>query len=328
MIPTGAPDRYAVGTPEAAEALLQDLYVNLRQTLRRWASVTMQTPQPRMGYVGQHLVSVITGYPGGRSGARGDDLKLPDGNTGEIKCCYRVDQLGSCNECGTVVASIEKVCPNKNCNSRNLQRKDDSKWLLPVKTEAELQEAFTPLYYYFVLFEFENLASATAVNVQVSRVDSSAIGFRLCLIDYFFNIRSKSKSKAPFNLWPASLKFVMMKPHLIYEARILEDDSIQTSVFPGREPARLQSVDCLQYYSRSTTLTVSSACALAEHFSVSLKKQSKARTLTFLESVRVAQGWSDSDLADVLAARIYMPRLADYRTWVDQFAPDAFLFGG
>lgn len=38
--------------------------------------ITQQTPQARMGYVGQHLVSVVTGYPGGKSGARGYDLVI------------------------------------------------------------------------------------------------------------------------------------------------------------------------------------------------------------------------------------------------------------
>ena len=46
-----------------------------------------------MGYVGQHLVSVVTGYPGGKSGARGYDLVKDDERHGEIKTCYRVDQV-------------------------------------------------------------------------------------------------------------------------------------------------------------------------------------------------------------------------------------------
>ena len=77
MSHSASPNPAGTGTPEHAAALLTDLYVRLRRDLQRWAAVTQQTPQPRMGYVGQHLVSVATGHPGGRSGARGDDLKLP-----------------------------------------------------------------------------------------------------------------------------------------------------------------------------------------------------------------------------------------------------------
>lgn len=49
-----------------------------------------------MGYVGQHLVSVVTGYPGGKSGARGYDLVIDDERHGEIKTCYRVDRPHHC----------------------------------------------------------------------------------------------------------------------------------------------------------------------------------------------------------------------------------------
>jgi len=62
------PSNIGVGTPEFAAALLTDLYVRLRRDLQRWASVTHQTPQPRMGYVGQHLVSAVTGYSKSRVG--------------------------------------------------------------------------------------------------------------------------------------------------------------------------------------------------------------------------------------------------------------------
>lgn len=88
---------YTLGTIEASEALIKDLYIDLRAKVNAWSKITQQTPQARMGYVGQHLVSVVTGYPGGKSGARGYDLVIDDERHGEIKTCYRVDQLGSCN---------------------------------------------------------------------------------------------------------------------------------------------------------------------------------------------------------------------------------------
>lgn len=67
---------YTLGTIEASEALIKDLYIDLRAKVNAWSKITQQTPQARMGYVGQHLVSVVTGYPGGKSGARGYDLCL------------------------------------------------------------------------------------------------------------------------------------------------------------------------------------------------------------------------------------------------------------
>ena len=43
-----------------SEQLLEDLYLNLRQKLLKWAHITSQTPQARMGYVGQHLTSIVS----------------------------------------------------------------------------------------------------------------------------------------------------------------------------------------------------------------------------------------------------------------------------
>lgn len=108
---------YTLGTIEASEALIKDLYIDLRAKVNAWSKITQQTPQARMGYVGQHLVSVVTGYPGGKSGARGYDLVIDDERHGEIKTCYRVDQLGSCNACGAVVSSLETECAV--CSSTN-----------------------------------------------------------------------------------------------------------------------------------------------------------------------------------------------------------------
>ena len=82
---------YTLGTIEASEALIKDLYIDLRAKVNAWSKITQQTPQARMGYVGQHLVSVVTGYPGGKSGARGYDLVIDDERHGEIKTCYRVE---------------------------------------------------------------------------------------------------------------------------------------------------------------------------------------------------------------------------------------------
>lgn len=86
-----------IGTKESAELLITDLYVDLRKKVNSWASHTQQTPQARMGYIGQHLVSVVTGFPGGKSGACGHDLIFSDEEYGEIKTCSKVDQLGVCN---------------------------------------------------------------------------------------------------------------------------------------------------------------------------------------------------------------------------------------
>ena len=128
--------RIELGKRESSEMLLKDLFVDLRRKVNFWSTYTEQTPQARMGYIGQHLVSVVTGYKGGKSGARGYDLVLPNGEYGEIKTCTKIDQLGKCKECGNAVSSLEIACPS--CNSDKIERKDDSKWLIDVRNEKEV----------------------------------------------------------------------------------------------------------------------------------------------------------------------------------------------
>ena len=104
---------YELGTAEASEALIKDLYIDLRAKVNAWSEITKQTPQARMGYIGQHLVSVVTGFPGGKSGARGYDLVTDNGHYGEIKTCYKVDQLGSCQKCG--ISGLSQIlCKHRN----------------------------------------------------------------------------------------------------------------------------------------------------------------------------------------------------------------------
>lgn len=318
-----------LSTPQFAADLLTDLYVRLRRDLLRWAAVTHQTPQPRMGYVGQHLVSVVTGHPGGRSGARGDDIKLPGGKVAEIKCCYRVDQLGQCLTCGAGVASIERRCPNADCGGVDLERKDDSKWLLTPKSEAELRELFTPLCYYLVLFEFADIALADDIDVRIFEVDPRSLGFTLCMIDYYFNIRAKSDSAAPFNLWPDSPKFYMMKPREIYWAVIRANDTIDTKNFPGRDAPVAVPLKRLDEFAASATFCEAAIDAVATARSVkfpakglpaALGKRRRAK-LELLEAQRIAQGWADDSLADDFARAVFRGKTAGHPAWVKEFSP-------
>ena len=112
--------------------MLQELILRPRRDLAKWARVTKQTPNVKIGYPGQHLASLITGVEGARTGARGHDLC--DGS--EVKSCSRVDQLDKCKHCKAAVARIENACPE--CQSVKIKRNNDSKWLLAVKKEDEL----------------------------------------------------------------------------------------------------------------------------------------------------------------------------------------------
>ena len=90
------------------EKFIEEIIITPKRYLARWATLTNQTPAAKIGYIGQHLTSLITGVQGTGSGARGDDLS--DGS--EVKSCNKVDQVDKCKNCGTRVLRIENECPN------------------------------------------------------------------------------------------------------------------------------------------------------------------------------------------------------------------------
>lgn len=303
---------YNLGTEEATVQLIEELYIDLKQKVNKWSDVTKQTPQARMGYVGQHLVSVVTGYPGGRSGARGHDLELPDGKYGEIKTCYKVDQLGSCNNCSSAVSSIEKTCPM--CGSTDIERKDDSKWLITIRNDDEFSKFLDPYRYYFVLFDYEDISDVNndTIIASIWEVDPKNTGFAYCLFDYYLNIRSKSKSKAPFNMWPYSLKFQLTKPKLIFKCAI-KDDEVTISIFPGKSTEEYY-LDPMEEYASAKTLDIQSINAVISAIDPHAPKMSdKKKALKQLEALRIKHHITDDQLIDVLVNCIYLPLLSDVK---------------
>jgi hypothetical protein len=318
-------NKFSLGDLDSSEKLLEDLYIGLREKLLLWAEVTKQTPQARMGYIGQHLTSIVTGYPGGMSGGRGYDLVLPNNKSAEIKTCYRVDQLGICKACRSAVSSIQDSCGA--CGSQNIERKDDSKWLLAVKTEKDFEDLLEPENYFFVLFEFEDLNDPSNLNIVASiwEVDPSHLGFIACLVDYKINIQGASASGAPFNLWPHMLKFELMSPKLIYRSRILET-SIETLVFPGQkgEPTTAP-VSPMKSHRASTTLKVANLCTFLAKEGVSYGPGiNKNEALDLVEATRTHLGEEGFRLA--LIKCIYGPLIEPIRNQIPakilQRAPD------
>lgn len=297
---------YKLGDVAASEQLIQDLYLDLRRRTRQWAAITLQTAQARMGYIGQHLVSVATGLRGGRSGARGHDLLHADGTPGEIKTCYRVDQLGKCRDCNSGVAPDEKECAS--CGSTDLERKDDSKWLISLRNEAEYAELLAPSRYYLVLFEFTELARPDTILASIWTVKPTTPGFILCMVDYFQNIRAASKSKAPFNLWPYSLKFQLMRPHLLYQSVIHPDDTIDTLVFPGRDQPVPHPLSPMNVHARTRVPDEVWRSAV-----VRMKGPrfgTRKGDMASIEQVRASGAMSNDELCDLLAQELYRPLVA------------------
>lgn len=294
---------------EVVNQLINDLYLDLRKKVNYWSEITEQTPQARMGYIGQHLVSIVTGYKGGKSGARGYDLIIPTNSYGEIKTCYRVDQLGKCLDCGKPVSAIENCCSF--CKSENIKRGDDSKWLLTIKKYEDLEKMIEPLSYYFVLFEFDK-DNINDIDIDILEVNPKNFGFALCMLDYYFNIRENSSSKAPFNMWPHQLKFYLTKPKKIYSSVIKEDNTIQTNVFlPDTNKS-----DRVKFstFANANTFTLDNLNSVISKFSILV--ENKLDKLNILNNIDKWLELNDDKyemFVDELAKSIYIPLIKNYK---------------
>ena len=203
---------------DRTKKMLQELVLHPRRDLVRWARVTKQTPNVKIGYTGQHLASLVTGVEGARTGARGHDLR--DGS--EVKSCSRIDQLDKCRECNAAVARLELECPE--CGSREIKRNNDSKWLLAVKSEEELHLLLHEVpRVLFILIDYPNYDSEDwdTLQFQVFEIwpqDERQHHLGTLMRNYFNKIYLRhiysqpTKTPAPKNFWPYSFQFYMCNP--------------------------------------------------------------------------------------------------------------------
>lgn len=289
--------------------LINDLYLDLRRKVNYWSEITNQTPQARMGYIGQHLVSIVTGFKGGKSGARGYDIILPNDKYGEIKTCYRVDQLGKCLSCGNVVSSIESKCSV--CQSENIKRNDDSKWLLTIKKYEDLEKMIEPEVYYFVLFEFDS-KNINDIDISIWEVNPKNFGFSLCMVDYYFNIRANSSSKAPFNMWPYQFKYYLTKPIKIYESTIKEDNTIETHIFMPEE----RRCDRVKFssFTNANTITLENLNDVIRKFNIECdNKADKRKMLKSVDEWLLKNDDKYENFVDEFAKSVYIPLIKKYK---------------
>lgn len=169
------------------------------------AAITKQTPAAKIGYIGQHLASLITGVPGTGSGARGDDLA--DGS--EVKSCNKVDQVDQCKKCGARVLRMEDKCSA--CGSKDIARKDDSKWLFSVRDKHELLQYFTLDRVILLLMDYPGFDNGDYSDIRITAFevypkDKRMRLFKWLLANHFFNMYvpklKKNEKTNPMNLHP------------------------------------------------------------------------------------------------------------------------------
>lgn len=218
-IPNGIPN---------IEQLLNDLFILPRIRAVQWSRVTLQTPNMKVGYPGQHLVSLVTGVPGERSGARGNDLM--DGS--EIKSCSRVDQVDKCKNCNASVLRIESSC--NNCQSTRIARKKDSKWLFTIRSENDLRVLTQDMNRVILIladyprFDEGNFDDIRFEIYEIWPNSARCSRFSELMQNYYQNIylthlaANPRKTPAPKNFWPESYQFYLCNPIRIFSATVTQ----------------------------------------------------------------------------------------------------------
>lgn len=221
---------------------LEDLIIKPRIDIQKWSVITRQTPTLKIGYIGQHLTSLILGMQGVRTGARGHDIV--DGT--EVKSCTKVDQVDICKDCKLRVMRAEVLCPH--CGSARISRKDDSKWLFSVKTDVELNYITEEVPRVFLLIsdypDFRN-NNFTSIRFEAFEIfpQSPRMSIFKDLITYYFvhNYLPKAGANAktsPMNFHPYSFQFYMCNPIKVFSCIIenIDNENSQIAINHYIEP--------------------------------------------------------------------------------------------
>lgn len=239
---------------EQVQTLLDELVLQPRLNALKWALITKQTPNIKIGYPGQHLASLITGMEGERTGARGNDLC--DGS--EVKSCSRIDQLDECAECKSPVARIEKNCSE--CASAKIIRKNDSKWLFTIRSQEDLNVLINDVgRVVLVLGDYPNFDDDDfdTLRFQVFEVWPENMRHRRfveLMVNYYQKIylvhkeKNPEKTPAPKNFWPYSYQFYMCNPIQTFSCTVKNAYSqpiisIEKYIEPSTDRTELSSED-------------------------------------------------------------------------------------
>ena len=235
---------------------INDLIIEPRKHAVKWSNITKQTAHLRVGYPGQHLASLVTGVEGQRTGARGNDLS--DGS--EVKTCSRVDQLDKCNACGAAVLRTETECCA--CNSANIKRNNDSKWLFTIKSKDDLKTLIANPHLNRIVLVIDDYVNFDEndfndIRIQVFEIypkEERHRHFKEIMNNYYYKIYQEhkklypEKTPAPKNFWPYQYQFYLCNPILIFEAIIkdayTEDPKliVKTWIQPQMDRTKIDSI--------------------------------------------------------------------------------------
>ncbi len=211
---------------EKITQFIKDMIIEPRRKAHYWSKITNQTPNLKIGYPAQHLASLICGMKGTATGARGDDIV--DGT--EVKGCSKIDQSDKCKDCKKTVLRSDKTCPY--CGSSNIQRNNDSKWLIGIRSDDELRMLLkeTPRFIFIVTdypnFEEQDFDTMRIRAFEIWVKSDRCSNFRTLMENYYNYIFKEHKKKdpnknpAPKNLFPDNFPFYMCNPIKTFECII------------------------------------------------------------------------------------------------------------
>ena len=132
------------------------------------------------------------------------------------------------------------------------------------------------------------------------------------MLDYYFNIREKSSSKAPFNMWPHQLKFYLTRPRKIYSSIIKEDNTIQTNIFlPDTKNA-----DRVKFstFAKANTFNLNNLNDIVQKFSIPIiGKMKKDNILASIDKWLEQNDDKYELFVDEMAKSIYLPLIKKYK---------------
>ena len=232
--------------------LLNDLIVEPQVKTHKWSNLTKQSPALKIGYIGQYLASLVLGMPGSRSAARGKDIV--DGT--EVKTCYKVDQVDECKNCGSRVMRSESCCPV--CESTDIYRRGDSKWLFNVRSVDELKNLEETNRILLTLFDYPNFENNDFSSIRIESFEiypknKRMIHFKKMLERHYTQSYlpkiKEGKTGNPMNFHPHKLDFYLCNPIKVFSAIIKNINSsnpeveVKNYIHPKQNRTALPSVN-------------------------------------------------------------------------------------
>ena len=205
---------------------ISDLFITPRKTMYEWSMLTEQTSHIKIGYVGQHLASVLLNTKGCKTAARGEDCM----DKSEVKSCSRVDQSDKCNRCNINLTKFDAVCQECGKNDK-IKRNNDSKWLLTIRSEDDLRKYLDLDRLVLIIEEYPNFNENKFDDIVIKVYEiypkkEICRNFKSILTEYYNDIylanikKNPKKVPAPKNLWPDSFQFYRCNPVKIFECKI------------------------------------------------------------------------------------------------------------